>query len=161
MVEMNAPVFETIFLKGFLSDVFDLTIKGWGTDIWYSQYCKDVLGSSCLQGITDAVWAVNPATRNGGEREITKIMSARQLEEAWSEMAKRHGLESKPPRSSYVFQSKDLHLEKLGLQLECIEDSTGDRSAPVPHKVTSALRRFDREVSWIVGVFKISHKCTD
>ena len=60
MVEMNAPLFDTIFIKGFLSDVFDPTVKGWGTDLWYSQYCKEVLGSSCFQGITDAVWAVNP-----------------------------------------------------------------------------------------------------
>lgn len=97
-IEMNTPIFHIDFLKQFLS-VFDETLIGWGTDVWYGAFCEHL---ACKMGISDDVHVHNPPARSDGTREIDKAQSRDDRKLSWEKMAKQLHMDPSPPRSAYT-----------------------------------------------------------
>lgn len=85
-VEMNAPIFRPRFLKLFLEN-FDVTLKGYGTDIWYSHVCSKQ--PSCKIVVSDTYCVTNPKSRSDGTREIEKFQSESVRANMWFNLAKK------------------------------------------------------------------------
>jgi hypothetical protein len=97
-VEMDCPLFRKDKLWAFL-DTFDSSVKGWGTDIWYTEY----FGTELLrhQAVVDCVTAINPPTRKDtGKREsLDHLGSDNERRGAWLTIAKERNLPlTKPPK---------------------------------------------------------------
>lgn len=99
-IEMDCPIFRKDKLWSFL-DTFDPSIKGWGTDIWYTEY----FGLELLmhQAVVDCVTAINPPTRKGtGKREILDHLgSDNERRDQWLKIAKERNLPmTSPPKDA-------------------------------------------------------------
>lgn len=95
-VEMNAPMFTSKTLLDFVQ-VFDKSIKGWGTDIWYSHLCMQV---GCNMRVSDKVCVTNPETRADGTREV---VNEHIQEQTWRNFAiNTLHIAYYPPHSSYI-----------------------------------------------------------
>lgn len=85
-IEMTCPLFNKDKLFEFL-DVFDNRVKGWGTDVWYTQF----FGSDILkqQAVADCVTAENPPTRKDtGVREILSTLGSDDVrQKEWLDVA--------------------------------------------------------------------------
>ena len=96
-VEMDCPLFRKDKLWAFL-ETFNRSVKGWGTDIWYTEF----FGTELLrhQAVVDCVTAINPPTRKDtGKREILDHLgSDNERRDAWLKIAKERSLPlTKPP----------------------------------------------------------------
>ncbi len=99
-VEMDCPLFQKDKLWQFLDD-FDPSVKGWGTDVWYTNFFGEELKHH--QAVADCVPAVNPPTRKAtGKREIlSHLGSDDERKNAWLKVAKAKGMaQTTPPQSS-------------------------------------------------------------
>ena len=75
---------------------FDPVIKGWGTDVWYTQFFGPKLATK--QAVADCVTAVNPPERTNGKREILDYLgSDDERKNAWYAMVEKKHLKSKTP----------------------------------------------------------------
>ena len=95
-VEMNAPIFKPEFLLSFMKN-FDTNLKGFGTDIWFSQKCSN----DCSIVVSDTTCVTNPKTRADGTREINKAQSEHDRSTYWKKVAKRKKINPNVPSSAY------------------------------------------------------------
>ena len=112
-VEMNAPIFKPAFLLKFMEN-FDTNLKGWGTDIWYSQQCS----IDCNIIVSDTTCVTNPKTRADGTREIEKAQSEHDRSTYWKNLAKRKKINPNVPSSAYQqkiiqYENKKNTLKKI------------------------------------------------
>lgn len=91
-VEMTCPIFRTDKLLSFL-EVFDPSLKGWGTDYWFTQHLG---GTQDRIAIIDAVPCINPfdETKPRGKREIDRLQSTETRRQTWFDLADKLGLEA-------------------------------------------------------------------
>ena len=94
-IEMDCPLFKANKLWEFVNE-FDPVIKGWGTDVWYTQFFGPKLATK--QAVADCVTAVNPPERTNGKREILDYLgSDDERKNAWYAMVEKKHLKSKTP----------------------------------------------------------------
>ena len=95
-VEMDCPIFKASKLWEFVN-AFDPVIKGWGTDVWYTEF----FGKELLQhqAVADCVTAVNPPERKDtGKREILDYLgSDEERKAAWEKIVSQKKLASDVP----------------------------------------------------------------
>ena len=92
-IEMNAPIFSTTFLLNFMKN-FDVNLKGWGADIWYSDVCNKL--KKCRMIVSDNTCVTNPITRADGTREINKAQPEHMREAYWKNLAKKLNISPYP-----------------------------------------------------------------
>lgn len=86
-IEMDCPLFKANKLWEFVNE-FDPVIKGWGTDVWYTQFFGPKLATK--QAVADCVTAVNPPERTNGKREILDYLgSDDERKNAWYAMVEK------------------------------------------------------------------------
>ena len=108
-IEMDCPMFKADKLWEFVKE-FDPVIKGWGTDVWYTQFFGPDLQKH--QAVADCVTAINPPERKGtGKREILDYLgSDAERKSAWEKIvkAKKLSTDIPPPHSEDKGSISDL-----------------------------------------------------
>ena len=95
-IEMDCPMFKAEKLWEFVKE-FDPVIKGWGTDVWYTQFFGPELQKH--QAVADCVTAINPPQRKStGKREILDYLgSDKERKDAWETIVRDKHLETDVP----------------------------------------------------------------
>lgn len=95
-VEMTCPLFRKDKLDAFMA-VYDPILAGEGTDWWFMETLGPDIGDKVA--IVDAITCVNVHDRTkGGVREISRLQSRAQRQEAWQIVKAKHKLERKDQR---------------------------------------------------------------
>ena len=97
-VEMNAPIFKRDFLLSFMK-TFDIKLRGYGTDIWFSQKCIN----ECSIVVSDTTCVTNPIGRSDGTREIEKHLHG--MSKYWANLAAIKNLNPSVPASAFRKQN--------------------------------------------------------
>lgn len=95
-VEMDCPMFRADKLWNFVDNEFDPIVKGWGTDVWYTEFFGPGLKNK--QAVADCVTAVNPPERKNGKREILDYLgSDDDRKKAWLSIVHKKKFQSSTP----------------------------------------------------------------
>jgi len=96
-IEMGTVLFTRQQILNFM-DVFDTSLKGWGTDTWFSYLCNQ--DKFCNIALMDNIDAHAPLIRIDGTREIDKVQSMEKQHNRWVELSKKRSIPPKVPRSA-------------------------------------------------------------